>query len=90
MSTDVCDLPRIETGPVQFEEDWPGLYIRGDNAYAFAGALDTLLHAVTIDESTPIHVRIAHAMTQGLMSDLNNTHVRSKLDGLQKVDRRQS
>ncbi|HDY89221.1 MAG TPA: hypothetical protein ENH82_14035 [bacterium] len=26
------ELPkRIETGPVQFGEDWPGIFIRGDN-----------------------------------------------------------
>ena len=23
---------RIETGPVQFGDDWPGVFIRGDNA----------------------------------------------------------
>jgi hypothetical protein len=26
-------LPRVETGAVQFGDDWPGLFIRGDNAY---------------------------------------------------------
>jgi hypothetical protein len=25
--------PRVETGAVQFGDDWPGLFIRGDNAY---------------------------------------------------------
>jgi hypothetical protein len=24
---------RVETGPVQFGEDWPGIFIRGDNAF---------------------------------------------------------
>lgn len=28
------DLPRVETGAVQFGDDWPGLFIRGDNAYS--------------------------------------------------------
>jgi hypothetical protein len=23
---------RVETGPVQFGDDWPGIFIRGDNA----------------------------------------------------------
>jgi hypothetical protein len=27
-------LPRVETGAVQFGDDWPGLFIRGDNALA--------------------------------------------------------
>jgi hypothetical protein len=26
--------PRVETGAVQFGNDWPGLFIRGDNAFA--------------------------------------------------------
>jgi hypothetical protein len=26
---------RVETGPIQFGEDWPGIFIRGDNAFAF-------------------------------------------------------
>lgn len=24
--------PRVETGPTQFGDDWPGVFIRGDNA----------------------------------------------------------
>lgn len=27
---------RVETGAVQFGEDWPGVYLRGDNASASA------------------------------------------------------
>ncbi|HYH68955.1 MAG TPA: hypothetical protein VD866_29950 [Urbifossiella sp.] len=25
-------VPRVESGPTQFGEDWPGVFIRGDNA----------------------------------------------------------
>jgi hypothetical protein len=25
-------IPRVETGAVQFGDDWPGLFLRGDNA----------------------------------------------------------
>ncbi len=32
----VQDLARIQTGAVQFGDDWPGLFIRGDNAKAMA------------------------------------------------------
>jgi hypothetical protein len=31
--------PRIETGPIRFGDDWPGLFIRGDNAYALAHSI---------------------------------------------------
>jgi hypothetical protein len=27
------DLPRVETGAVRFGNDWPGLFIRGDEAH---------------------------------------------------------
>jgi uncharacterized protein (TIGR02996 family) len=27
-------LPRVETGAVQFGDDWPALFIRGDNAHS--------------------------------------------------------
>jgi hypothetical protein len=30
---------RVETGPIQFGNDWPGIFIRGDNALALAMAL---------------------------------------------------
>ena len=29
------ETARVETGAVQFGDDWPGLYIRGDNAIHF-------------------------------------------------------
>jgi hypothetical protein len=33
------NLSRVESGVVQFgEDDWPGVFIRGDNALAFAMA----------------------------------------------------
>ncbi len=30
---------RVETGPVQFGEDWPGLFIRGDTCFHFYNML---------------------------------------------------
>lgn len=33
-------LSRVETGPVQFgEDDWPGVFIRGDNALQYANVM---------------------------------------------------
>lgn len=29
-------MSRIETGVVQFDDDWPGIFIRGDNALVLA------------------------------------------------------
>lgn len=36
------DTERVETGPVQFGNDWPGVFIRGDNA--IIGFLPWLAH----------------------------------------------
>jgi hypothetical protein len=41
---------RIETGPVQFNDDWPGVFIRGDNAAFMALALSTVIDAIDQDE----------------------------------------
>lgn len=30
---------RVESGPVQFGDDWPGLFLRGDSCFAYALAL---------------------------------------------------
>lgn len=46
-SSDIRLLPeqseRVETGPLQFGSDWPGVFIRGDNAGAMALSLKFLL-----------------------------------------------
>ena len=40
---------RVETGPVQFGDDWPGIFIRGDDAFAWAMAIE-LMHASPLYE----------------------------------------
>lgn len=37
---------RVETGPVQFGDDWPGVFIRGDNAFAYAMALQEAMETI--------------------------------------------
>lgn len=39
---------RVETGPIQFGADWPGIFIRGDNAFALIMAIDGALRGSTI------------------------------------------
>jgi hypothetical protein len=39
-------MARIETGPVQFgDDDWPGVFIRGDHALHFSFTLTSLLNS---------------------------------------------
>jgi hypothetical protein len=37
------DGERVETGPVQFGSDWPGVFIRGDNALWYGQKLRVML-----------------------------------------------
>jgi hypothetical protein len=53
---------RVETGPTQFGDDWPGLFIRGDNAAFYAIHLQNLL-----DENEDPFTRI---VLRGLLADL--------------------
>lgn len=43
---------RVETGVVQFGDDWPGVFIRGDDAALWGITLDSYLaaHLDTVDE----------------------------------------
>ena len=44
---DCRELPeqekRVETGVVRFGADWPGIFIRGDNAIFYAAVLERVL-----------------------------------------------
>jgi len=34
---------RPETGPMEFKDDWTGIFIRGDNAFYYAAQLNAIL-----------------------------------------------
>lgn len=36
-------LPRVESGPLQFGDDWPGLFIRGDNSFGLMLAIQEVV-----------------------------------------------
>lgn len=42
-----------------FEDDWPGVFIRGDNAYAYASALQLVLMSSPLDT-------LAYSQVKGL------------------------
>ena len=56
---------RRETGPVQFgEKDWPGVFIRGDNALAYAAHLTSLIEG----EGNTISVSAIEGLRDDLLS----------------------
>jgi len=46
------EVKRPETGPLQFDGDWPGVFIRGDDALGILGLLSLLK---TLDIATNEH-----------------------------------
>jgi hypothetical protein len=58
------DLDRVETGPLQFDEDWPGVFIRGDNAGYYCMILRQYLDKI----DNPID----KAVLEGLASTLES------------------
>lgn len=71
---------RIETGPVQFGEDWPGVFIRGDNAMGFAAALR--MHIMLVEKFKSDGSPLTLSVMRSLLTLLESCNVRN----LQKED----
>ncbi len=64
---------RPETGPMQFGDDWPGVFIRGDNAFGDAMYLEQVLNDLAAGRRpSPIYT----ACLRGLVSLLRGCIVR--------------
>lgn len=61
--------PRVETGPIAFGDDWPGVFIRGDNAAYYALNLRMLLNGKAA------HDVICNATVHGLLSTLESSNL---------------
>jgi hypothetical protein len=48
---------RPETGPMSFGDDWPGVFIRGDNAYGYAMTLRRILERAELSEQESKNIR---------------------------------
>jgi hypothetical protein len=59
IKADLNGAGRVETGPLQINDDWTGCFIRGDNALGYAIALNTILEALTEDQKNDLIFRIA-------------------------------
>lgn len=43
-------MRRMESGPVQFGDDWPGVFLRGDNAMAYAMYLRNVAEVIECND----------------------------------------
>jgi len=57
---------RPETGPIQFEDDWTGVFIRGDNAFRF------LMVCESLDAKNPSSAIGLKELKELLRSCINN------------------
>ena len=58
---------RPETGPMRFENDWCGVFIRGDNCFYYKLCLERLVEFLADTEDKP-----SHFITDSCLKDLIN------------------
>lgn len=64
---------RLETGPIKFGDDWPGVFIRGDNALFYAIALERCLKELSLELDTMTTI----APLRGLLYVLSSCNTRN-------------
>jgi len=68
-------MSRPETGPLRFKDDWPGLFIRGDDVKMYALSLEQILAEVD-DNGQPSsqspHHWVEFSVVRGLLHLLNS------------------
>lgn len=63
---------RVETGAVQFGDDWPGLFVRGDDCFALALAWYTLLrYCPEVPRPWDITVKPLRALFETIADDVD-------------------
>ncbi len=74
---------RIETGVTAADGDWPGIFIRGDNAIAYSMQLRAVLRRIEGDKATPLPSQV-----RSLMSLLESCHhgLKPKVQRIELVD----
>ena len=59
---------RPETGPMQFGEDWPGVFIRGKHALHSGTVLAAVLRSMTPEQIEPYNLGILMGLADDLLS----------------------
>lgn len=68
---------RAETGIVQFGDDWPGVFIRGDVAHAWAHSLSALGVGADLDDHSAADIASGRAVQLVMLADLRELLLRS-------------
>lgn len=71
--------PRVETGAVRFGKDWPGVFIRGDDAFGYADSLSFIIkhveQTVPVGTGLPAPARVATLVLKGLLQLFESSQV---------------
>lgn len=74
---------RIESGPVAFGDDWPGLFLRGDDALYYGFLLhqlvDVLAKVIDVDTTDDPHLLQALVSLPNLVTKLQSVDVLDQL-----------
>jgi len=69
---------RVETGPVQFGEDWPGLFIRGDTCIYYVLVLEQAIKRLNeLNDGTIEHTMMISAISN-LLESLEECLIKQK------------
>lgn len=77
------DGERVETGPVQFGKDWPGVFLRGDRAASEAMLLHKLITEGTSDPETSW---VARMLLIGFYNTLRSATIGPAIEMLPEID----
>lgn len=84
-------MERVETGVVQFEDDWPGVFIRGDNAAFLAMQIRLIEREIVAKPIVGSQPFVAKAALNSLIRLLESSNMGSgtfDATQVQKITRR--
>jgi hypothetical protein len=71
-------VERVETGAIQFGDDWPSVHIRGDNAFNYAMHLKEVIEKCDLHPGIVGEIRFSLMILRGLLDDLQGCVVKPK------------
>jgi hypothetical protein len=77
---------RPETGPMVFDGDWPGVFIRGDNAYGYITVLKSFLELHPPTEGESILESNCRCEIKQLIGLLNSSNVSPRDHSIPRLD----
>lgn len=70
--------PRVETGVTQFGSDWPGVFIRGDQAFMYCQALEAAIDKLPDDDKSPDVANLYYNTVRELYKLLHSSNTQGK------------